>query len=124
MILSGDHSTMMVGWELPLGVGSGLGDLREQSHHPWNARPPGRCSEVAASVGFLLLEEACMFSKSGGIAIIYIESSNLGCGGEPLGVMPECISLCGLSHPKGIEGKLWDGVMYGCESWIIKKAEC
>ena len=65
-----------------------------------------------------------LFSKSGGIAIIYIEPSNLGCGGEPLGVMPECISLCGLSHPKGIEGKLCDGVMYGCESWIIKKAEC
>ena len=110
MILSGDHSTMMEGWELP------LGDLREQSHHPWSARPPGRCSEVAASVGFLLLEEAHMFSKSGGIAIIYIESSNLGHGSEPLGVMPECISLGGLSHPKGIEGKLWNGVMYGCES--------
>ena len=59
MILSGDHSTMMEGWELP------LGDLREQSHHPWSARPAGRCSEMAASVGFLLLEEARMFSKSG-----------------------------------------------------------
>ena len=99
-------------------------EIREQSHHHWGARRPGRCSEVAASVGFLLLEEACMLSKSGGIAIIYIESSNLGRGGEPLGIMPECISLCGLSHPKGIEGKLWAGVMYGCESWIIKKAEC
>ena len=80
MILSGDHSTMMEGWELP------LGDLREQSHHPWSARPAGRCSEMAASVGFLLLEEARMFSKSGRIAIIYIESSNLGHGSEPLGV--------------------------------------
>ena len=104
-------------------MGSGLGDLRGQSHHPWRARPPGGCSEVAASVGFLLLKETRTFFKSGGIAVIYIESSNQGRGGEPLRVMSECISLCGLSHPKGIEGKLWDGVMYGCESWTEKKAE-